>query len=389
MGKTALIDRALEHEVMGWRQAIHAHPEMAFEEIETSTLVITELKKSGYKVKTNIAKTGVVGTIIFGKGPSIALRADMDALPIEEQNDVAYASKTSGCMHACGHDGHTAIMLGVAKSLAGRTDLKGTLHIIFQPAEENEAGARAMIEAGLLEDYEIDAIYALHNMPGLPVGQMKVRPGAMLASFDKFDISITGQGGHGAFPELAQDSILIASQLVMALNMIVSRNIAATEPAVLSVGHFEAMGTYNVIPEFVKIMGSCRSLSPDTRQTLKQSVIKTCAGFAAAHDVKIVCDYQDGYPALINTPQNTDIVIEALIDVAGEDNVDIDFDPIMGSEDFAFFLEKLPGCYFLLGNGEDSSPIHTPTYNFNDEASKYGIAAFVRIIELAMSSKHP
>ena len=382
---SGIIDNELMHEVVSWRQDIHANPEMAFQEHRTSALVAEKLSSFGYEVQTGIAKTGVIGTIKFGAGPSIALRADMDALPIHEQTDLPYASETHGCMHACGHDGHTAIMMGVAKSLSNRTDLNGTLHIIFQPAEENEGGARAMIESGLLNDYHFDAIYALHNMPGLPVGQMKVQAGAMLASFDKFDITVSGQGGHGAFPELAQDSILAASELVSAINTIVSRNVAATDATVLTIGHFEALGTYNVIPEAVKILGSCRSLNSETRQILRRRVEEICAGIAMTHNVTVSCDYQDGYPPLVNSDENTRLVIEALTDIVGPDNVHSDFKPLMGSEDFAFFLEKLPGCYFLLGNGEDSSPIHTPTYNFNDAASKYGIAAFIKIIEKSLT----
>lgn len=274
-------------------------------------------------------------------------------------------------------------MLGVAKVLAGRRDLSGTLHIIFQPAEENEGGARAMLDAGLKQNYDIDAIYALHNFPGLPIGKMMVRAGPMLASFDKFDITVEGQGGHGAFPQNCQDTILVASQLVVALNTIVSRNISPNEAAVLSIGSFNTEGTYNVIPDKVHIKRSCRALSEDVRLKLKRRVLEICHGQAQSHDMKITCDYQDGYPVLVNHEVPTQTAIAALGSVVGADNVNTDFEPIMGSEDFAFFLREIPGCYFALGNG-DSSPIHTSTYNFNDEASKFGVAAFVRIAELEL-----
>lgn len=380
------INQELEDEVRGWRRDIHAHPEMAFQENRTSKLVAKRLKSFGYSVQTGIAKTGVIGTIKFGPGPSIALRADMDALPILEQNNVDYASKAQGCMHACGHDGHTAIMLGVAKVLSSRKDLSGTLHIIFQPAEENEAGAQAMLDDGLLDKIEIDAIYALHNMPGLPVGQMQVMSGPMLASFDKFEINIKGAGGHGAFPEKTQDTILTAAQLILALNTITSRSVAATDAAIISVGHIEGLGTYNVIPERIEILGSCRSLKAETRDILKEKIAKICEQFSSS-ELTIICNYMDGYPSLINDTNCSEIVTQALSDVVGAENVTTDFDPIMGSEDFAFFLNRLPGCYFLLGNGADSSAIHTPTYDFNDAAAKFGIAAFVRIIELTLGSQ--
>ena len=380
------IDEDIIRQVQQWRRDIHENPEMAFEEVRTSSLVVTELANFGYEVTTGIAKTGVVAVKKYGEGPSVAIRADMDALPITEQNEVPYASKKKGCMHACGHDGHTAMLLGAAKILADRTDLKGTLHLIFQPAEENEAGARAMIEDGVLERFKFDAIYGLHNMPGVPVGVFLVRPGPILASFDKFEIQVEGVGGHGAAPHQARDAILAASNITTALNAIVSRDVSPTEPAVVTVGHFEALGSYNVIPQSVRLLGSCRSLSPETRTLLKERIKSICDGVMQSHRIDVKLDYVEGYPATINHQAESNFVEGALCELVGRENVISNFPAFMGSEDFAFFLEKMPGCYFVLGNGTSSGPIHSPIYNFNDEASKFGVAAWVKIAEMALLS---
>jgi len=380
-----LIDADLSAEIQGWRRKIHANPELAFEEVDTAALVARELAAAGLEVSTGIASTGVVGTLRLGDGPSIALRADMDALPIVEQTGLDYASRRDACMHACGHDGHTAMLLGAAKVLSKRTDLRGTVHFIFQPAEENEGGARAMIEEGVLDRFECVAVFALHNMPGLAVGQFCVMPGPMMASFDRFDITVTGRGGHGAFPHLVQNPISAASALTLALDSIVSAELDSDQAAVLTVGRFSGDGAYNVIPGEVVMQGSVRTLTRDTRMAVKQRMTEVCAGIAKTHRVNIELDYQDGYPVLVNHSVETKIVIDALSAVAGKNAVETDFPPVMGSEDFAFFLQHKPGCYFLLGNGVDSAMIHTPEYDFNDAATEFGVAAFEKTVEKAFA----
>ena len=378
------LDSTLDAYVKQLRQRIHQHPELAFEETKTSALVASELAAYGYAVTTGIAKTGVVAVRRFGDGPSVAIRADMDALPIKEQNDVPHASRRDGCMHACGHDGHTAMLLGAAKALSSRSDLIGTLILIFQPAEENEGGALAMLEDGLLERFPIDEIYGLHNMPGVPLGTYQVRSGPLLASFDRFDIELSSSGGHGAFPNLSKDGVLAASSLVLALNSIVARDVSPLESAVVSIGHFDASGSYNVMPNRVKLRGSCRALSAETRQIIKRRVTELCNGTAASYGIEIDCRYRDGYPATVNHEAQSAFVAKELSGLAGADAVQTEFQPYMGSEDFAFFLERIPGCYFIMGNGSQSGPLHSPTYDFNDKASRYGVAAWIRIAETAL-----
>ena len=383
LNETFIGDDLLQ-QVRSWRHSIHRHPEMAFAEHETAALVAEALSGFGYTVSTGIATTGVVASREFGSGPRIALRADMDALPITEKNALPYASGRSGCMHACGHDGHTAMLLGAAKLLAQRADLSGTVHLIFQPAEENEGGAKAMLDDGLLERFQIDEIYGLHNMPGVALGEFQVCEGPILASFDRFSVSLCGAGGHGAMPHQARNPIGAAAALVTELQSLVPRVVAPAEPAVITVGHIESPGAYNVIPEHATLLGSLRSFSAATRALLQERIQRSCDSVGTAHGIDVSCRFEQGYPATVNSATQARFVRETLQALVGEDRVDTDFEPYLGSEDFAFYLEKIPGCYFVMGNGP-GSPLHSPTYDFNDDAARYGVAAWARLAETAMT----
>lgn len=381
-------DQVIEN-MRGWRQDIHAHPELAYQERRTATLVADKLSCFGYEVHTAIAETGVVAVMHFGDGPSIAFRADMDALPITEANDLTYRSNSPGIMHACGHDGHTAMLLGAAEVLAKRDDLTGSLYLIFQPAEENEGGAKAMINAGIFEKFAIDSIYGLHNMPNIPVGTYHARTGSTSAAFDTFDISVIGKGGHGAYPQNTKDPIVAAAALVSALNTIVSRAIEPLDGAVVTVGQITGGETYNVIPDMVTIKGSCRSLLPETQALIERRVKEVCNGIAVTFDLEIICDYKQCYPPVINSQQETQILVSALGRITSNDNIITEFDPVMGSEDFAFFLNEKPGCYFLIGNGNGSGDLHTATYNFNDNALITGTQAWVALADEVLGKWQP
>ncbi len=383
-GVNSIVDHDLDSTMRIWRRDLHRHPEMAFNEERTASLVAAALSSFGLEVHANIARTGVVGILDFGEGPSIGLRADMDALPIMEQTGVAYASSFPGCMHACGHDGHTAMLLGAAKILAQRRDLRGQIVFIFQPAEENEGGARAMMEAGLLDRFPIDAIFGLHNMPGVPAGTFMARSGVITAAFDTFSIIVEGEGGHGAMPETARDPIVAGAALVLALQTIVSRNVKPTDMAILTIGQIGGGNTFNVIPERVTLKGSCRSMVPMVRDLMRQRIDAVCQGTAAAYDVRITPVYEERYPAVVNSKKETELLISALRGLDGVGPVITDFPPSMGSEDFSFYLQQKPGCYFILGNGESGGPLHSPTYDFNDDVLKYGTAAWVAIAEKAL-----
>lgn len=375
------IDPDILKTAQAWRRDIHAHPELAFEENRTAALVAKELEAMGMEVVTGIAKTGLVGILKRGDGPAIGIRADMDALPIHETTGAAYASKSDGCMHACGHDGHMAMVLAAARQISQIPDLNGTVYFIFQPAEENYGGAEEMIKDGLFERFPMDEVYGLHNMPDVPVGTFLVMPGTVTAAYDAFDIEVRGKGGHGAMPELAVDPIIAASALVLALNTIVARNIAAARPAVLTVGHIGAGDAHNVIPEIATLRGSCRSFDPETRALIQRRTKEICGGIEQTYGVTITLNYENGYPSVVNTKAEAEQIIKAAQKVTEPDNVITEFDPFMGSEDFSYFLHEKPGCYFILGSGETGGPLHSPTYNFNDDALKYGIGLWVQLVQ--------
>lgn len=368
-------------ELIDWRRDLHAHPELAYQEKRTSGVVAERLRAFGCEVTEGIAGTGVVGVLDFGAGPVLGIRADMDALPIEERTGAPYASKHPGVMHACGHDGHTVMALGAARLLAKRTDLRGRIVFIFQPAEENEGGARRMLEEGLFERFPVDAIFGLHNMPSIPVGTVCAREGAVSASFDTFEITVTGKGGHGAMPEKALDPIPAAAALVTALNMIVSRNVAPLDSAVVSVCAIEAGAAFNVIPDAARLKGSCRSFDADVRSLLKSRIGEICEGAARMFGVKIDLDYVERYPAVVNSKKETALICAIASKPEDGWSFNGELAPPMGSEDFSFYLQQRPGCFFIVGNGDECGPLHSPGYDFNDRVLPIGVKLWVRLAE--------
>ena len=371
-------------QMKAWRHDFHAHPELAFEEERTAHIVAETLSSFGLEVHRGIARTGVVGVLDFGSGPAIGFRADMDALPLREQTGVSYASTIAGVMHACGHDGHTAMLLGAAQALSRRTDLAGRIVFIFQPAEENEGGAKAMIDDGLFRRFPVDSVFGLHNMPGMPLGVVMARAGPVSAAFDTFTLTVNGQGGHGAMPETTRDPIVAAAALTMALNTIVSRNVGAFDPAVVSVGQFSADGVYNVIPNDVTMKGSCRSFSEKVRTILRHRIHEICDGIGTAFGVRIDCRYEERYPPVVNAERQTALFAEALSRQGDGFNLITDFNPLMGSEDFSFLAKERPGCYLIMGSGDTGGPLHSPKYDFNDNALAIGARAWIRLAETAL-----
>jgi amidohydrolase len=375
-------------EMAQWRQQIHAHPETAFEEHQTAALVAELLESFGISVERGIARTGVVGTL-RGSAPgdrAIALRADMDALHVAEQNDVGYASCHPGRMHACGHDGHTAMLLGAAKHLAETRNFAGTIHFIFQPAEENEGGARVMLEEGVLRRHPLEAVYGMHNWPELPVGQFAIRPGPMMAAFDIFEIAVTGRGAHAAMPHLAIDPIVVAAQIVTGLQTIASRNVHPLESAVVSVTQIHGGDTWNVIPETVVLRGTSRSFNPIVRDQIEPAIRRIAEGTCRACGAQMEFRYERRYPPTLNAAAETEIAAAAAVSLVGQDNVRRDMLPSMAAEDFAYFLEKKPGAYIWIGNGtaEAGGTLHSPHYDFNDAILPLGASYWVRLAEAVL-----
>ncbi|MCX8618605.1 amidohydrolase [Gilliamella sp. B2923] len=371
----------LKQDMIAWRHHIHAHPETAFEEKNTTQFIIEKLQSFGItELFTDFAPTGVVG-LIHGKKPGryIALRADIDALDIIEENNIEYCSTIRGKMHACGHDGHTATLLGVAKYLSEHRDFTGTVVVIFQPAEENEGGARVMVENGLFDKLPIEAVYGIHNQPNMNLNHFYINHGPMMASYDVFEIKVTGQGAHAAAPHLGKDTILTATQIVNALQSIVSRNLDPISSLVISVTQIHSGDTWNVLPQQAVIRGTVRSFSAQVQDLAENRIKQIASGIAATFDAKAEVDYQRRYPATINYPTQADIAIEAAKKVVGHDNIVVDPQPSMGSEDFAFMLQKIPGVYVWLGAGKGAN-LHNPAYNFNDEVLTTGAQYFVEIV---------
>lgn len=378
---------AFKPELTRWRRDIHAHPELAFEEHRTAAVVAEKLASFGIHVDTGIAGTGVVGTLKRGRGNrAIGLRADLDALPIHEANDFEHKSKNPGLMHACGHDGHTTMLLGAARHLAEHGEFEGTVYFIFQPAEENEGGGRAMVEAGLFDNYPMEAVYGMHNIPGMPVGSFAVKPGPMMAAFDIFELTIKGKGGHAAMPHLATDPVIIGTKVVDAYQSIVSRIVDPNEPAVLSVTQFHAGDAYNVIPDDVKISGCTRCFSPRVQSLfetqMKQIATEICSAWGASCEFK----YERRYPPVINSEQEASLAGEVASDISGAGNVYLNPKPSMGSEDFAYMLQEKPGAYIWIGNGdgEGSCMVHNPGYDFNDEILPLGATWWVKMAEKSL-----
>ena len=375
------------------RRDIHAHPELAFAEHRTAGLVAGHLEALGLEVHRGLGGTGVVGVVRGRPGlRAIGLRADMDALPITERNSFDHRSRHEGCMHACGHDGHTAMLLGAAEQLAARRDFAGTVYLVFQPAEEGEGGARRMIEDGLFERFPMEAIFGLHNWPGLPAGQVAVHRGPVMASTDRFDIEVQGQGAHAAMPHQSRDPLVAAAALVQAAQIVVARQLDPLDTAVLSITQFHAGEAYNVIADRAWLSGTVRAVRPDVRQQVAARLAQLCEGIGVAHGVRIELQMRDGYPATINTPAEADLCAEAARVALGADAVVGDARPSMGAEDFSFFLQHKPGCYVWLGNGpgEGGCTLHNPHYDFNDQIIPAGVAYWVALAHAALARPpHP
>ncbi|MFT0877534.1 M20 aminoacylase family protein [Rhodopseudomonas sp. G2_2311] len=381
----------LQPDIAAWRRTLHQQPELMYDVEGTAAFVAERLREFGCdEVVTGLGRTGVVG-VIRGARPAgtgdlkaIGLRADMDALPIVEATGLPYASKVPGKMHACGHDGHTAMLLGAARYLAETRNFAGDAVMIFQPAEEGGAGAAAMIDDGLMERFGIDQVYGMHNGPGIPVGAFAISPGPVMAATDAIDIRIEGHGGHAARPHLCVDPVLAGAQLITALQGIVSRNVDPFEAAVLSMCEFHAGNARNVIPQYAELKGTVRTMTAEVRDMVEQRVRDVVAGVAQVTGTRIELTYERGYPVLVNHMAETDVAIQVARDVAGEANV-VPLPPLMGAEDFAYMLEKRPGAFVFIGNG-DSAGLHHPAYDFNDEAIVYGTSYWVRLVETQLAA---
>jgi len=375
-------------DVIEWRRHLHQHPELGYEVHQTASFVADKLRQFGAdEVVEGIGRTGVVGVIkgrVQTSGRVIGLRADMDALPIHEASGAQWASRTQGHMHACGHDGHTAMLLGAARALADSRDFDGTLVVIFQPAEEGGGGGLAMVEDGLMERFAIDEVYGLHNMPNLPVGEFAIRSGPLMACADEFDIIVRGLGGHAAMPHVCTDSVVVASHIVLALQSIVSRGVKPTDPLVISVTTVEVEGqAYNVIPQTVHMRGTVRAFDEEVRLTAKQRITQIAQTTASAFNAQADVDYRDGYPPTVNHAQQTHFVVEVARDIAGHDKVDPERPPMMGAEDFSYMLNARPGAFIFMGNGA-SANLHHPEYDFNDEAITHGCRYWMGLVAASM-----
>lgn len=376
-----------------WRHDLHAHPQTAFEETYASELIGRLLSEWGLHVERGLAQTGVVGTLhgrreTAGQLESLALRADIDALDILERTGLEYASRYAGKMHACGHDGHTAMLLGAARYLARTRDFAGTVHFIFQPAEENEGGGRVMVQEGLFERFPVDAVFGMHNWPSLPLGAFAAGTGPMMAAYDVFTIRIHGVGAHAAMPQNGVDPIVTGAHLVQLLQTIVSRNIDPADQAVLTVTQFHAGDTWNVIPPDAEIRGTVRTFRASTQDDIERRLHDIARHVCSAAGAECTVDYERRYPATVNTSLETDWAVNAAADVVGEDGVDNDPRPCMGSEDFAFMLQERPGCYIWAGSGDDDHQhgVHHPEYDFNDRLLPIGAAYWVRLVERLLGS---
>jgi hippurate hydrolase len=384
-----IVNRVAEfhNDITGWRRDLHAHPELQYDVQRTAASVAAMLKAFGCdEVVPGIGRTGVVGVIHGRKsGPDkvIGLRADMDALPIEESTGVAYRSTVQGKMHACGHDGHTAMLLGAARYLAETRNFAGTAVVIFQPAEEGGAGAKAMLDDGMIDRFGIQEVYGMHNYPGMPVGSFGIRSGPTMAAADFVTIDIEGRGGHAARPHLAVDAVVAGAAIITNIQSIVSRNVDPLKSAVISICMFQAGNTDNVLPQTVQLRGTARSFDPDIRNLIEKRLREVVEGTASALGAKATLTYTRNYPVLSNHPRETDFAASVAKEVAGDRHVDTDLPPMMGAEDFSFMLNARPGAFIWIGNG-DSAGLHHPSYNFNDEAIPFGASYWVRLVEKAL-----
>ncbi len=380
-------------DLAGIRRDLHAHPELAFNELRTAELVARELSSYGLEIDRGLARTGVVG--ILRKGNSrraMGLRADMDALPLPEKNDFPHRSTKEGCMHACGHDGHTAMLLGAAHYLAehrDQLDFEGSVYFIFQPAEESEGGAEVMIRDGLFERFPMDAVFGLHNWPGIPVGEMAVMPGPVMAGTCSFEMAVSGQGCHAAMPQQGVDTLVTASQLVLALQTVVARNLHPCESAVVSVTQIHGGEAWNVIPDDAVLRGTIRSFNAATQDLVEGAVLRLCNGIASAFGAQISVRFEHHYPPTVNSAAATEVCRQVASDLFGPERVRQTELPSMGAEDFAYMLRERPGCYVWLGNGPGNGgcTLHNPHYDFNDEILPLGVSYWVRLVEAVLGGK--
>jgi hippurate hydrolase len=378
----------LHGEITAWRRDIHAHPELLYDVHRTAASVAEKLKSFGCdEVVTGIGRTGVVGVIRGSKpddgGRVIGLRADMDALPIEEASDLPYRSTVPGKMHACGHDGHTAMLLGAARYLTETRNFAGTAVVIFQPAEEGGAGGKAMVQDGLMDRFRIEEVYGMHNYPGLPVGQFGLRPGPLMAAADRLTIEIEGRGGHAARPHISVDTVLVGAQIINQIQSIVSRNVDPLQAAVISICVFQAGSTDNVIPQTALLRGTARSLTPEVRDLLEKRLHEVVTGTAELYGATAKLTYKRDYPVTRNHERQAAFAAAVAAQVVGQERVDDRFAPVMGAEDFSFMLEARPGAFIFVGNG-DSAGLHHPAYDFNDETIPIGTSYWVKLVETAL-----
>ena len=382
--------KSFHDDLTAWRRDIHANPELGFDEHRTSDFVAKKLTEFGITVHRNVGKTGVVGVLQTGNGPTIGLRCDMDALPIEEIADVSYKSTRSGVMHACGHDGHTTMLLGAARYLAQTKRFDGTVYFIFQPAEEGIGGALAMLEDRLFERFPCDSVFGMHNTPGLPVGKFAIRPGTMMAGGAFFDIDITGRGSHGARPEESVDPVLVASHVVTSLQAIVSRNLKPIATAVVSCTAIKSGDAYNVIPQTASIKGTVRTFTRDVMDQIEVAMRRTVAGTVAAFGATATVEFDVKFAPLVNEDAETKFIIDRAAELVGSENIEPNRSLVMGSEDFSFMLEKCKGAYIHIGNGgpgtPTSIPVHNPGYIFNDDILPLGSALYARLVEAKLGS---
>ena len=377
----------LHDEVTQWRREIHSNPELGYDVHETAANVASKLEAFGCdEIVTGIGRTGVVG-IIKGKSDSsgkvVGFRADMDALPIIEESGKPYASTTNGKMHACGHDGHTAMLLGAAKYLAETRNFDGSVAVIFQPAEEGGAGGKAMVDDGMMDRFGIDEVYGMHNLPGLDVGEFAIKPGAIMAATDEFMINLTGLGSHAAMPHLGNDPVVLAAQIILGFQTIASRNISPFEPIVVSATTIHAGTANNIIPETVEITGTIRSLSEDGRELAIRRVQEITEGYCAANNATCEIKLHKGYPVTFNHAEETEKAARIAAMIAGEDRVDTNQEATMGGEDFSYMLLERPGAFIFVGNG-DTAGLHHPKYDFNDEAIPFGTSYWAKLAETLM-----
>jgi amidohydrolase len=385
-----ILNRAAEmqDEVAGWRRHIHRTPELGFDLYQTADFVAARLREFGCDaVATGIATTGIVGIIKgrLGTGPTVGLRADMDALPISETSGMPYASTVPGKMHACGHDGHTAMLLGAAKYLAETRNFAGSVAVIFQPAEEGGGGGNQMVKEGMMDRFGISRVFGMHNMPGLPVGQFAIRPGPIMAATAEFNIRVTGRGGHAAMPHRSIDPIVAASQIVVALQAIAARSVDPAESVVVSVTKFHGGEAYNVIPEHVDLAGTVRTLKKEVATLARDRMQAICEGIGQATGATVAFAFKPNYPVTVNDAQEAVFAGDMAAVVAGESGVHRAMAPLMGGEDFSYMLEARPGAFIFIGNG-DTANLHHPAYDFNDEAIPHGVSYWVRLAETALAA---